>query len=192
MDVAYEVNGTTKINRQSGAKTLRAKASLWKGVVLHHAGDVLHKSSESGAMNLGNIVGTIAWVTVETLLYEGVLHTKLRPKCEKNLSKSLFALGITKEAADALAKQPIFLSCNFGERKPASPADDGDDSDDEDESEAEEYADESALNTGTDLLCPGPTLRQAQSHTESIRASQRGKPATCSKKGLGDGGSGQP
>ena len=83
VDVAYEVNGTTKINRQSGAKTLRAKASLWKGVVLHHAGDVLHKSSESGAMNLGNIVGTIAWVTVETLLYEGVLHTKLRTKCEK-------------------------------------------------------------------------------------------------------------
>ena len=185
-DVTFLVNGIKKTSKQCGANTLRAKASQWEGVALHHSGDICHASTGSGAMNLGNIVGTIAWVTAESLMHKGKICTNLQPTMEKELSRSLCVLGITKPAADAMAKQPIILSCNFGERRPVPTEDDSDDSDDSDDEDDPE-ADESTLITGTDLLGPGPSLSQARAHTELTRATSK-RAATCSKKGVSDGG----
>jgi hypothetical protein len=50
-------DGAQKTFKQIGANTLVETAKSFKGVALHHAGDILHKSSERGSMNLGNIVG---------------------------------------------------------------------------------------------------------------------------------------
>jgi hypothetical protein len=68
VDITFLVNGIPKTSKQIGSNTLRAKAERWKGASLYHAGDIIHDSSESCSMNLGNIVGTIAWVTDETLM----------------------------------------------------------------------------------------------------------------------------
>jgi hypothetical protein len=121
-----DADGNQKSYQQVGRKTLRDKANHWAGVALHHAGDILHMSSESGAMNLGNIVGTVAWVTMETLERQ---HTTLTRAAVKALVASLTALGITPVKAAALAADPIFLGCNFGERKPAITGEDNDDAD---------------------------------------------------------------
>ena len=121
-----DADGNQKSYQQVGRKTLRDKANHWAGVALHHAGDILHMSSESGAMNLGNIVGTVAWVTKETLERPS---TKLTRAAVTALVASLTALGITPAKAAALAAVPIFLGCNFGERKPASTGEDNGDAD---------------------------------------------------------------
>jgi hypothetical protein len=87
-----------------------------------------------------------------------------------------------------LSEQPMILSCHFGERRPAATQNDGDhvdDSDSEDDDSSEEDEDERTKDTGSDLLVQAPSLKQARLHTETTRASN---PATCSKKGVGDGG----
>jgi hypothetical protein len=117
----------------------------------------------------------------------GMIQTKLDSTCEKELLKSLTELGITRAMADKLSQQPIFLSCHFGERRPAATQNDGDDVDDldtEDDDSSGEDEDEK-IDTGSDLRVQAPSLKQARLHTETTRASN---PATCSKKGVGDGG----
>jgi hypothetical protein len=188
VDITFEVQGEQRTSKQIGSNTLRAKAERWKGVSLHHAGDIIHNSAEGGSMNLGNIVGTIAWVTDETLMKNGKISRKLDTTCERELVKSLTELGITRPKALELSQQPIFLSCHFGERRPAATQNDGDhvdDSDSEDDDSSEEDEDERTKDTGSDLLVQAPSLKQARLHTETTRASN---PATCSKKGVGDGG----
>jgi hypothetical protein len=188
VDITFEVQGEQRTSKQIGSNTLRAKAERWKGVSLHHAGDIIHNSAEGGSMNLGNIVGTIAWVTDETLMKNGKISRKLDTTCERELVKSLTESGITRPKALELSQQPIFLSCHFGERRPAATQNDGDhvdDSDSEDDDSSEEDEDERTKDTGSDLLVQAPSLKQARLHTETTRASN---PATCSKKGVGDGG----
>jgi hypothetical protein len=187
VDITFEVHGKERTSKQIGSNTLRAKAERWTGVLLHHAGDIIHNSAEGGSMNLGNIVGTIAWVTDETLVKNGKIQKKLDSKCEKDLLKSLTELGITQAKAEVLSQQPIFLSCHFGERRPAATQNDGvdvDDSDSDDDDSSGEDEDEKK-DTGSDLRVQAPSLKQARLHTETTRASN---PATCSKKGVGDGG----
>ena len=187
VDITFEVHGKERTSKQIGSNTLRAKAEHWKGVSLHHAGDIIHNSAEGGSMNLGNIVGTIAWVTDETLVKNGKIQKKLDTKCEKELLKSLTELGITQAKAEVLSQQPIFLSCHFGERRSAATQNDGvdvDDSDSDDDDSSGEDEDEK-IDTGSDLRVQAPSLKQARLHTETTRASN---PATCSKKGVGDGG----
>ena len=107
--------------------------------------------------------------------------------CERELLKSLTELGITQTKAEVLSQQPIFLSCHFGERRPAATQNDGvdvDDSDSDDDDSSGEDEDEKK-DTGSDLRVQAPSLKQARLHTETTRASN---PATCSKKGVGDGG----
>jgi len=162
--------GVQKTYTQVGAKTLLATAKRWNGVALYHAGDICHKSSERGAMNLGNIIGTIAWVPVATLLDGIVVHSKLTTVCEKTLAKDLFSLNIPKAEADAMAKEPIFLSCIFGEKGPASAEDDA--SADGDRSDAEEEEDdqqEVSCITGSGLVAEKPTLLEAQHFTLALR-----------------------
>ena len=117
-------------------------------------------------MNLGNIIGTIAWVPVATLLDGRVVQSKLAPECEKNLAKSLLSLKIPKAAADAMAKEPIFLSCIFGEKRPAST--EGDASSDGDCYDAEEEEDGTCI-TGSGLVAENPTLLEAQQFTLALR-----------------------
>jgi hypothetical protein len=96
-------------------------------------------------------------------------------------------LGIPRPKAIELSQKPIFLSCHFGERRPAATQNDRDhvdDSDTEDDDSSEEDEDEK-IDTGSDLRIQAPSLKQARLHTETTRASN---PATCSKKGVGDGG----
>jgi hypothetical protein len=117
----------------------------------------------------------------------GKIHSKLDLKCKTRLLKSLTELGITKAKAGELSKDPIILSCHFGERRPAATQGDGahvDDSDSEDDDSSEEDEDEKK-DTGSDLCVQAPSLQQARLHTKTTRASN---PATCSKKGVGDGG----
>jgi hypothetical protein len=162
--------GVQKTYTQVGAKTLLATAKRWNGVALYHAGDICHKSSERGAMNLGNIIGTIAWVPVATLLDGIVVHSKLTTVCEKTLAKDLFSLNIPKAEADAMAKEPIFLSCIFGEKGPASAEEDA--SADGDRSDAEEEEDdqqEVSCITGSGLVAEKPTLLEAQQFTLALR-----------------------
>jgi len=135
MIVIADADGNKKSYTQVGRKTLREKAKCWAGVALHHAGDMLQKSTHSGAMNLGNIVGTVAWVTKETLERP---KTKLSKQSVKALVLSLKALGIPHDKAVALAADPIFLACNFGERKPALTGEDQDVDDDADTGEESE------------------------------------------------------
>ena len=124
-------DGNKPTYRQLGRKTIRSKAEHWNGVALHHVGDIIHKSSEGGSMNLGNIVGIVAWTTCETL---DTPNTTLTKHAQSALSQSLSALGIKKAQATYLAADPIFIACAFGERKPArikrsSAIDDSDDDD---------------------------------------------------------------
>jgi hypothetical protein len=170
-NITLLVNGAKKSCKQIGANTLRAKAQQWKGVALYHAGDIIHKSSETGSMNLGNIVGTIAWETVETLMHNGFVRSKLPIESEKMLSKKIAAFGITKAVADHMAKNPIFLSCIFGEKRPASTEKDS--GDDEDGSDAEEEEEGGTRSTGSDLLAEQPTLIQAQVFSSSLRPQPR-------------------
>ena len=97
----------------------------FKGVALHHAGDILHKSSERGSMNLGNIVGTIAWVPVMDLPSGKRALDTAGKRC---LMAALRALGISKDEADRLKENPIVLGSPFNERKP-SPEECDDDED---------------------------------------------------------------
>jgi hypothetical protein len=76
---------------QVGAKTLLATAKRWNGVALYYAGDICHKFSERGVMNLGNIIGTIAWVSVATLLDGCVVHSKLTPVCKKKTWRKVYS-----------------------------------------------------------------------------------------------------
>jgi hypothetical protein len=179
-NITVQVNGEQKTCKQIGANTLRAKAERWKGVALYHAGDVIHNSLERGSMNLGNIVGTIAWVTEETLMEKGAIHTKLDTVSEKQLSTSLVALGIIKKVADDMAKEPIFLSCIFGEKRLASP--EGDSGDEEDGSHSEEE-EEGTRSTGSDLVAKKPGLQEARAFSRALRPS---------RKSVADGGGGQP
>ncbi len=91
------IRGAQRTCQQIGAKTLLAKAQHWKGVALYHAGDISHTSSETGSMNLGNIVGTIAWVTAETLMVNGIVGSKLPAGSERKLISSMAAFGIPKK-----------------------------------------------------------------------------------------------
>jgi hypothetical protein len=181
------IRGEQRTCQQIGAKTLRAKAQCWKGVALYHAGDICHTSSETGSMNLGNIVGTIAWVTAETLMVNGIVGSKLPAESEKKLISSMAALGIPKKVAQDMAKEPIFLSCIFGEKRTAST--DGDSDDAQHGSHAEEE-ERDTRSTGSDLVVEQPTLIQAQDFSLSLRP--RGKQATSSKQEVGDGSNGQP
>ena len=181
------IRGEQRTCQQIGAKTLRAKAQCWKGVALYHAGDICHTSSETGSMNLGNIVGTIAWVTAETLMVNGIVGSKLPADSEKKLISSMAALGIPKKVAQDMAKEPIFLSCIFGEKRTAST--DGDSDDAQHGSHAEEE-ERDTRSTGSDLVVEQPTLIQAQDFSLSLRP--RGKQATSSKQEVGDGSNGQP
>jgi hypothetical protein len=185
-------DGAQKTFKQIGAKTLVETAKSFKGVALHHAGDILHKSSERGSMNLGNIVGTIAWVTAQTLIDKGSFSTKLSIEGAKELSKNLQALGCQKTLAAELASDPIFLSCIFGERRPASTEDDADD--DEDGSQAEEEEGGTcSTGTGSDLIAPQPGLKQAREYSRMLRSEANlTDTAACSNEGVGGGGYGRP
>jgi hypothetical protein len=185
-------DGAQKTCKQIGAKTLVATAMSFKGVALHHAGDILHKSSERGSMNLGNIVGTIAWVTAQTLIDTGTFSTELSTAGAKDLSKNLQALGCPKLFANELASDPIFLSCIFGERRPATTADDADD--DEDGSQAEEEEGGTcSTGLGSDLIAPQPGLEQAREHSRTLRLKAKlMDTAACSNEGVGGGGYGRP
>ena len=178
-------DGAQKTFKQIGANTLVETAKSFKGVALHHAGDILHKSSERGSMNLGNIVGTIAWVTAQTLIDNGSFSTKLSIEGAKELSKNLQALGCPKLLANELASDPIFLSCIFGERRPATTADD-----DEDGSQAEEEEGGTcSTGPGSDLIAPHPGLEQARAYSRTLRMkAQLADTATCSNEGVGGGG----
>jgi hypothetical protein len=61
----------TKSFTRVGANALESIVQSYgdSGVVIHHAGDILHNSNDPGEMNLVNIVGTIAWRTRETLVH---------------------------------------------------------------------------------------------------------------------------
>jgi hypothetical protein len=185
-------DGAQKTFKQIGANTLVETAKSFKGVALHHAGDILHKSSERGSMNLGNIVGTIAWVTAQTLIDKGSFSTKLSIEGAKELSKNLQALGCQKTLAAELASDPIFLSCIFGERRPASTEDDADD--DEDGSQAEEEEGGTcSTGTGSDLIAPQPGLKQAREYSRMLRSEANlTDTAACSNEGVGGGGYGRP
>lgn len=153
--------GTSRSYTQIGATTLGTKAEFWKGVALHHVGDVLHKSSEHGAMNLGNIVGTIAWVPVESLV-DGSLHrTNLCDADKKKLLTSLKTLGIPDNVAADLAKNPLYLGCNFGEKRPLAPTESSE-SDDHDETEDE-----------TDnVIVKEPTIAEARAVRETLESEE--------------------
>ncbi len=95
-------DGAQKTCKQIGAKfaakTLGATVMCFKGVALHHAGDILHKSSERGSMNLGKIVGTIAWVTAQILLKScklrsAELSSEVSTTGARSLSKNLCAMA---------------------------------------------------------------------------------------------------
>jgi hypothetical protein len=180
-------DGAQKTCKQIGAKTLRGTAMSFKGVDLHHAGDILHKSSERGSMNLGNIVGTIAWVTAQTLIVDGKLRSALSTECARLLSKNLIELGCPNK----LSKEPIFLSCIFGERRPAPAY--GDIDDDEDGSQAEEEGGGTcSTGPGSDLIAPQPGLEQAQEYSRKLRSKAKlTETAACSKEGVGGGGYGR-
>jgi hypothetical protein len=185
-------DGAQKTCKQIGAKTLVATAMSFKGVALHHAGDILHKSSERGSMNLGNIVGTLAWVTAQTMMVDGKLRPELSTTDARSLSKNLRDLGCPKQLADELAKEPIFLSCIFGERRPATTADDADD--DEDGSQAEEEEGGTcSTGPGSALIAPQPGLEQAREHSRTLRSKAKlMDTAACSNEGVGGGGYGRP
>ena len=138
-------------------------------------------------MNLGNIVGTIAWVTAQTLLTSGKLSSKLSTSGARSLSKNLQELGCPKQLADDMATEPIFLSCIFGERRPASTQ--GDIDHDEDGSQAEEEEGGTcSTGPGSDLIVPQPDLKQAQEYSRTLRLKTMTKEtAACWKEGVGGG-----
>ena len=103
--VLKEANGIQKSFIQVGAKTLREKAEHWKRVAIHHCGDVLHKSADKDGISLDKIVGTIAWVTKETL--DGG-QSKLSSRSTNALKTSLNAMGITGKDAALLAANQFF------------------------------------------------------------------------------------
>jgi hypothetical protein len=108
-------------------------------------------------MNLGSIVGTIAWVTKNTLERGS---TRLSTKDEAKLRTSLRSLGVTPEEAIRLAKKPIIVGLIFNERK----------HDAEDDSDMEE--DESETNTDG-LVIQQATEAQARAQRAAARAAAR-------------------
>ena len=145
-----DANGFVKQIVMKGAASLRAEA-MDARVLLHHAGDILHCSTDSGEMNLGNIIGTIAWVTRASL--GGKRNLEHNDLCR--LQRSLIALGITKDEAGRLAEKPIFLGLVFNERITAGTRDEDGDFEDNDAS------DDEASTTGQDLNTDGLVLQQA-------------------------------
>ena len=145
-----DANGFVKQIVMKGAASLRAEA-IDARVLLHHAGDILHCSTDSGEMNLGNIIGTIAWVTRASL--GGKRNLEHNDLCR--LQRSLIALGITKDEAGRLAEKPIFLGLVFNERITAGTRDEDGDFEDNDAS------DDEASTTGQDLNTDGLVLQQA-------------------------------
>ena len=174
--VLKEANGIQKAFIQVGAKTLREKAEHWKRVAIHHCGDVLHKSADKDGISLDKIVGTIAWVTKETL--DGG-QSKLSPKSTNALKASLTAMGITGKDAALLAAKPIFLGCHFYERKPGCTVEDDDEDDDDDDSGAADMGEIDECHWGV------RTNRANANEARRLRSERR---ALHLKDGTGDGG----
>ena len=107
--------GATKSFTRVGANALGSIAQSYgdSRVVIHHAGDILHNSSDPGEMNLGNIVGTIAWRTRETLVHG---QSSISKHDTNQLKTDLKYLGIPDAEAGRLAQNPIFVGCIFNER----------------------------------------------------------------------------
>ena len=107
--------GATKSFTRVGANALESIAQSYagSGVVIHHAGDILHNSNDQDEMNLGNIVGTIAWRTRETLVHG---QSKISKEDTKKLKLDLKILGIPDLEAGRLAQNPIFVGCIFNEK----------------------------------------------------------------------------
>jgi hypothetical protein len=124
--------------------------------------DIIHKSSERGALNLGKIVGTIAWVTKDSL--------GGKPKLDKSgivaLERSLTELGISKDLAGGLAACPIIVGCNFGERKPACTKVT---ETTEEEEEEEEYSNEN----GSVIPLQASTSQARAERSATLKASQQ-------------------
>jgi hypothetical protein len=161
--IVYEdAHGISKSTTQIGAKTLRQKAEHWKRVAIYHCGDVSHKSGDADGMDLGNIVGTIAWVTKESL--DNDAH-ELSANRRRLLEQSLTALGISSPEARILAQTPIFLGCNFYERKPACTEDVDDDEDHDDAQDKDESTDCLSIHK--------PTLQEAQAARRALRSKAR-------------------
>jgi hypothetical protein len=120
-----DADGIVKRSSQIGSNSLRTAAMHWQGIALHHAGDILHKSTDSDGLNLGNIVGTIAWVPVMNLPPG---KRVLDSAGNKSLLAALKALGISNDEAGRLKENPIVLGSPFNERKP-SPEECDDDED---------------------------------------------------------------
>ena len=120
-----DADGIVKRSSQIGSNSLRTAAMHWQGIALHHAGDILHKSTDSDGLNLGNIVGTIAWVPVMNLPPG---KRALDSAGNKSLLAALKALGISNDEAGRLKENPIVLGSPFNERKP-SPEECDDDED---------------------------------------------------------------
>ncbi len=83
---------------------------------------------------------------------------------------------------------PIFLSCIFGERRPATTADDADDDEDGSQAEEEEWG-TCSTGPGSDLIAPHPGLEQARAYSRTLRMKATlADTATCSNEGVGGGG----
>ena len=128
-------------------------------------------------------------MTAQTLIDKGSFSTKLSIEGAKELSKNLQALGCPKLLANELASDPIFLSCIFGERRPATTADD-----DEDGSQSEEEEGGTcSTGTGSDLIAPQPGLKQAREYSRKLRSEANlTDTAACSNEGVGGSGYGLP
>jgi hypothetical protein len=146
--------GLQKTTVLKGANSLEGEARHMAPVLLHHAGDILHKSTDPGGMNLGSIVGTIAWVTKNTL-EQG--SATLSTSDANKLKASLKLLGVTVDEAARLAKKPIIVGLIFNERK----------HDAEDASDMDE--DESVTNTDG-LVIQQATEKQARAQRAAARA----------------------
>ena len=154
-----DADGIVKRSSQIGSNSLRTAAMHWQGIALHHAGDILHKSTDSDGLNLGNIVGTIAWVPVMNLPPG---KRVLDSAGNKSLLAALKALGISNDEAGRLKENPIVLGSPFNERKPAPEGND----DDEDG-----MSDEGQPNN--DVLVKQATLEDARAQRAAARAAKQ-------------------
>jgi hypothetical protein len=136
---------------------------------------VLHKSADKDGISLDKIVGTIAWVTKETL---DAGQSKLSSRSTNALKTSLNAMGITGKDAALLAAKPIFLGCHFYERKPGCTVED-DDEDDDDDSGAADVGEIQECHWGLG------TTRANFNEARRLRCERR---ALQLKDGTGDGG----
>ena len=120
---------------------------------LHHAGDFLVKGS-----HVSNIVGVMAWTPAAVL----TTTKEVKKEDTERLRADLVKLGLTKEMAIKLSKDPLYIGDHFSESKPTA------DSSGDDESEESDSPENKETGPSDQLLMNTPSRRSARVHRNQV------------------------